>query len=146
MSSPAECNLYENRDFVYLAHQSNQHMLKVFLECCIWPHCSYLNKAICLRINSSAQGINIHLTLLIFKKSTKEDINILSKADLTFPNLLSNGKYHSVSWEKNAKFSCLTSVFELEFLGDKIPSEILWARDCYSGDLFLFSIRPIKSL
>lgn len=58
-----------------------------------------------MRISSTTQIINIHLTLFIFNRSIKEDINILLKADLTFPNLLSNCKCHSVSWEKNANSS-----------------------------------------
>lgn len=52
--------------------------------------------------------------LPILKSSTKEDINILSKTYLlAFPKLLSSGKCHSVSGEQNAKFSHLTSIFEL---------------------------------
>lgn len=97
-------------------------------------------------MSSPTQGINIHLMLLIFKRCIKEDINILSKADLAFPNLLSNGKCHSVSGENNANFFHLTSVFELQFLGDQIPSEISRARGCSSGDLFLSSLKSIVAL
>lgn len=109
-------------------------------------HLLNLNKAISLKINSAIRGINIHLVLPIFKKSTKEHINILYQADLAFPNLLSNGKCHRVSGEKSAKFSHLTSVFELQFLGDQIPFGISWTSGCYFVDLFPSSFRSILSL
>ena len=46
-----------------------------------------------------------------------------SKSDLEFPNLLSNGKCHSVSWEKDDTFSHSNQYLSYNFLVIKLHLE-----------------------